>query len=58
MEIQKKPDARDIEQFQEYCVEHFGEVENDTVDKLYDRFCEDQQGEEIDYFSSMRGFLK
>ena len=48
MEIEKKPTKRDLERFREYCISHFGEVENDTLDKVYDRFCEEDQGEEVD----------
>ncbi len=49
MEIQNKQSEMAGDHFIEWCLEHLHEVENDTVDKAYERFCEEQQGQEINY---------
>ena len=46
----KRKSPRDIEHFEAWCDEHFGEVEDDTAEKAFFRFREEQQGEECDYF--------
>ena len=46
----EKPKPVDLEQFQNWCDEHFSEVEDDTAEKCFFRFREEQQGQEIEYF--------
>ncbi len=41
--------ARDLDGFPEWCVEHFGEVEGETVASAIERFREEQQGQSIKY---------
>jgi len=38
-----------LEEFECWCDEHFGEVDDDTAEKAFSRFWEEQQGEERAY---------
>lgn len=43
------PNEEDAERFEEWCFENFGEGENNIPEDAYDRFCEEDQGNEVDY---------
>ena len=41
--------ARELQEFEAWCDEHFSEVENDTAEKAFERFREEQQGQSVNY---------
>ena len=47
--MESKLKHRDLDEFEAWCDEHFGEVNNDTAEKAFERFREDQQGQYVKY---------
>lgn len=43
------PTEINLEEFENWCDQHFAEIEDDTAEKAFFRFLEEQQGQEIDY---------